>query len=97
MSRTRGDIENAVDTNLLQRICIRLRISAKEVWPVAAEFTAAKARIRQLNLLLETGCLIDVIHRERPAAEETEIYANLSRFAKVIILVSIPPIERPRP
>jgi hypothetical protein len=76
VSRIRGDVEDTVDTGLFQRFSVRLGIATKRPASAASavlEFAATKANEDQLNLLLETGRVVDIIHGKSPAAEETNV------------------------
>ena len=73
MGCIRGDVEDTVDTGLFQRLGIRLWITAKKAATTAIEFPAAKTDKHQLDFLHETGRIVDIIHGEGSAAEETYV------------------------
>ena len=93
MSRLRRHVIVAVDSSFLERDSIRLGVAAS----ASAAFTKFRAAVTdedELDLLFEIGGVIDIIHRNRSAAEETDV-RELIEILQGNQLVSIPPIERP--
>jgi hypothetical protein len=55
-----------------QRVGVRLGVAA-EAATTATEFAAAVADEHQLDLLLETGRVVDIVQGDAPAAEEADV------------------------
>ena len=72
VSRIRGDVKDTVDSGLFYRFSVCLWITA-EAATTAAEFTAAVADEYQLDLLFETGSVVDIVHGDGTAAEEPDV------------------------
>ena len=82
----------AVDSSFLERDSIRLG-SPPSASAAFTKFRAAVTDEDELDLLFEIGGH-DIIHRNRSAAEETDV-RELIEILQGNQLVSIPPIERP--
>jgi len=75
VGRILGYVEGAVDTGLFQCLGVHLWVAAKGTPSAssAAEFTTAVANEYQLNLLLETGRVVDIFRGDGSAAEQANV------------------------
>ena len=87
----------SVNASLLECIGIRLGVATEgptAAGPAVLEFTASIADEYKSDFLLEARCIVDVVQTDAAAAK-IPTCENVSGWAKVMILVCMPPIDKP--
>jgi hypothetical protein len=92
-----GYVVVTVNASLFERFGVRLGVAAETAAAtsaVAADFAAAVADEHDLDLLLEAAMSVIFVGAMLPPLK-MPMWENLSRLARVICRVCMPPMERP--